>query len=329
MNVERIFGILFVLLIASCVSSNRYEEALAEKRGLEDRVIQLEKSQREFDRLKDDFSKLQEQNNSLKNELESCQKKYDNLNKARRDLQEVYDKIVEQNKQLLETSSTEKRELLEELSDKRSQLDKREKELNETRRELIAKENQIGEMMAGIREREARISKLNDRLDAMDASMESTFKSIEKSLVNFNEDEFSVRRENGRVYISLSQQLLFAKGSSQINDRGRSALKQLASSMKEMKDLSFTVEGHTDSDGSVERNWELSTERATEVVLYLQENGVDPTQMVASGRALYQPVAPNTTAENKQLNRRTEIIINPNLEEVFDVLQSPKVPQTE
>jgi chemotaxis protein MotB len=329
MFMERFFVILFAMLIGSCVSSNRYEEALAEKRGLEDSVLQLEKSQQEFDLLKNNYAELQEQNASLKNELESCQKKYDNLNKARRDLQEVYDKIVEQNNQLLETSSSEKRELLEELSDKRTQLDKREKELNETRRELIAKENQIGEMMAGIREREARISKLNARLDAMNASMESTFNSIEKALVNFNEDEFSVRRENGRVYISLSQQLLFAKGSSQINDRGRSALKQLALSMKEMKDLSFTVEGHTDSDGSVERNWELSTERATEVVQYLQENGVDPTQMVASGRALYQPMAPNTSAENKQLNRRTEIIINPNLEEVFDVLQSPKKPQTE
>jgi chemotaxis protein MotB len=99
--------------------------------------------------------------------------------------------------------------------------------------------------------------------------------------------------------------------------------------MTEMKDLSFTVEGHTDNDGSIARNWELSTERATEVVLYLQEHGVNPEDMIASGRAFYQPVAPNTNAENKKLNRRTEIIINPDLEQVYQLLKSPKVPQTE
>lgn len=318
-----------IMTLTSCVSSNRYEEALAEKRGLEDRVMQLEKSQKEFDRLKKDFASLNDQNASLNDELETCKKKYDNLNKARKDLQEVYDKIVEQNKQLLETSSSEKRDLLEELNDKRNMLDERERELNNTRREILQKENEMNEVLARLRDKEERIESLNQRLDEMNGTMSTTLSSIEDALTNFGDDEFSVRQENGRVYISLSQQLLFEKGSSKINPRGQSALKQLAKSMKGMKDLSFSVEGHTDSDGSVERNWELSAERATEVVLFLQKNGVDPNKMIASGRALYQPVAPNTSTENKALNRRTEIIINPNLEQIFKLLQSPKESQTE
>ncbi len=329
MQINRIFLFLVLVGLTSCVSSNRYEEALSEKRGLQDRVSKLEKSQQEFDRLKGDYASLSEQNSNLKEELAQCQSKYNNLNQARKDLQEVYDKIVEQNNQLLETSSSEKRDLLEELNDKRNMLDQREKELNETRREILAKEREMDEVLDRLREKENRIETLNTRLESMDASMESTLKSIEKALTSFEDDEFSVRQENGRVYISLSQKLLFEKGSSTINPRGKSALEQLAKSMTEMKDLSFTVEGHTDSDGGIERNWELSTERATEVVLYLQDHGVNPNDMVASGRAFYQPVAPNTTPENKSLNRRTEIIINPNLEEVYELLQSPKAPETE
>jgi chemotaxis protein MotB len=329
MYIYKLFLLVGLFSMVSCVSSNRYEEALAEKRGLEERVMQLEKTQKEFDRLKSDYASLNEQNASLKDELERCQTKYSNMNQARKDLQEVYDKIVAQNKQLLETSSSEKRDLLEELNDKRNMLDQRESELNKTRREILEKENQLGEMMASLRDKEARIEKLNERLDEMNSTMGETLKSIEKALTSFGKDEFSVRQENGRVYISLSQKLLFEKGSSKINPRGQSALEQLAKSMKEMNDLSFTVEGHTDSDGSVERNWELSTERATEVVLYLQKEGVDPNDMVASGRALYQPVAPNTDEDNKRLNRRTEIIINPDLEEIFELLQSPKQSETE
>ncbi|SRR6056297_149033 len=329
MQVYKLFFLLVILSLVSCVSSNRYEEALAEKRGLEERVSQLEKTQKEFERLKSDYMSLNEQNSNLKDELESCQTKYKNMNQARKDLQEVYDKIVAQNKQLLETSSSEKRDLLEELNDKRTMLDQRESELNKTRREILEQENKMGEMMARLREKEARIEKLNERLDEMNSTMEKTLGSIEKALTNFGKDEFSVRQENGRVYISLSQQLLFEKGSSKINPRGQSALEQLAKSMKEMNDLSFTVEGHTDSDGSVERNWELSTERATEVVLFLQKKGVNPNDMIASGRALYQPVAPNTDEDNKRLNRRTEIIINPNLEQIFELLKSPEVSETE
>jgi chemotaxis protein MotB len=329
MNIKTIWILLVAVFITSCVSSNRYEEALAEKKQLEEEVLRLEKIENQYADLKSETKNLKSDCERVREELEVSQRKYENMNAARKDLQEVYDKIVQQNKDLLQTSSSEKKELLEELSRKREEMDRREKDLNQMENELAKKEDRMEEMESKLAKKEDRINELDLQLQSMNASMRSTLGKIENALIDFKKDELTVRQENGRVYVSLSQELLFEKGSSTIGARGKEALKQLAQSLKDMNDLSFTVEGHTDSDGSVERNWELSTERATEVVLFLQENGVNPERMIASGKAFYQPVAPNTDEKNKRLNRRTEIIINPNLEQVFDLLRSPKEPQTE
>ncbi len=317
------------MLLASCVSSNRYEETLAEKKQLEEELLRLEKIENQYAQLKKENEELASDYERVREELATSQRKYENMNAARKDLQEVYDKIVQQNKDLLQTSSSEKKELLEELSRKREEMDKREKDLNRLEKELEEKESRMKDMQSNLAKKEDRINELDRQLQSMNSSMRSTLNKIEGALVDFKKEELTVRQENGRVYVSLSQELLFEKGSSTIGSRGKEALKQLAQSLKDMNDLSFTVEGHTDSDGSVKRNWELSTERATEVVLFLQENGVNPERMIASGKAFYQPVAPNTDEKNKRLNRRTEIIINPNLEQVFDLLRSPKESQTE
>jgi chemotaxis protein MotB len=329
-NSPRIWVFIFgICLLGSCVPSRKYDEVVAEKRMMQDEIDRLEKLEKDYYALEKDHNKLQEAYTTLEEELASCRKEYENLNNARKDLEEVYDKIVLQNKQLLETTSKEKKDLLDELARKREELDRRERNLQELESTLETKSDDIEALQEDLEDREERIARLSKELNAMNDALKNTLQSIKNALVDFDESELSVRQENGKVYVSLSQQLLFEKGSSQIGSRGREALANLAEALTKMQDLSITVEGHTDSDGSVERNWELSTERATEVVLFLQDAGLNPERMIASGRAFYQPVAPNTSEENKSLNRRTEIIINPDLEAVYNMIDNPRETVTE
>lgn len=330
MNVQQIIiGIFCMSILTSCIPARKYDEAVAEKKMMQDEVNRLEKVEEQYYALEKEHQKLEDAYATVEEELESCQKKYDNLNKARKDLEEVYDKIVLQNKQLLETTSEEKKDLLDELARKSEELDKREKSLKELESTIEKKSEDAEELRESLKEREVHINKLTSELNAMNNALENTMQSIKNALVDFDDTELSVKQENGKVYVTLSQQLLFEKGSSNIGQRGKEALANLAEALSNMEDLSITVEGHTDSDGSVERNWQLSTERATEVVMYLQDNGVEPKRMIAAGKAFYQPVAPNNSEANKSLNRRTEIIINPDLEAVYQMIGSPTKTATE
>lgn len=320
---------LAISILSSCIPARKYDEVVAEKKMLQDEVTRLEKVEKSYYELEKEMEKLKDAYATAQEELETCQRKYENMNKARKELQEVYDKIVLQNQQLLQTSSEEKKELIEELGRKKEELDKREASLRELEGTLVEKSADVEALRESLKEREAAIEELSTELNAMNSALESTLKAIQGALVDFDKSELSVQIKNGKVYVSLSQQLLFEKGSSQIGSRGKEALSNLAEALKNMDDQGITVEGHTDSDGSVERNWELSTNRATEVVLYLQRAGVDPERMLAAGKAFYQPIAPNTSEANKALNRRTEIIINPDLEAVYQMIGKPVKADTE
>jgi chemotaxis protein MotB len=113
---------------------------------------------------------------------------------------------------------------------------------------------------------------------------------------------------------------LFASGSKTINTQGRQAIKQLAGVLNVNPDINITVEGHTDTDGEAAFNWDLSVGRATTIVKELTTNGVAPERVIAAGRGEYFPVAPNTTAQGKAQNRRTEIILTPKLDVLYDLL---------
>src|SRR5699024_8631452 len=127
-------------------------------------------------------------------------------------------------------------------------------------------------------------------------------------------------QKNGKVYVSLSQNLLFATGSDRLDPKGVDAIKKLAEVLKNHEKIDIVVEGHTDDVGSVNRNWQLSTERALSVLKVLQDNQVNPDRLTASGRAFYAPVAPNDSDNNRALNRRTEIILSPDLSNLFKLV---------
>ena len=138
--------------------------------------------------------------------------------------------------------------------------------------------------------------------------------------MGFTDSDLTISEKNGKIYVSLSQNLLFASGSDKIDWKGKKAIIQVAQVLNSNQDILVNVEGHTDSDGNPNSNWDLSVRRATAVVKVLTGQGVDAKRVTASGRAFYDPIAPNNSAANKAKNRRTEIILSPKLDLLYDII---------
>ncbi|MDZ4756833.1 MAG: flagellar motor protein MotB [Bacteroidota bacterium] len=149
-------------------------------------------------------------------------------------------------------------------------------------------------------------------------------KTVADALVGFTPEELSIEIRDGNIYVSLQEKLLFKSGSDKVSANGKGALQKLATVLNSNPDINVDIQGHTDSvpiKGTFVDNWALSVARATSIVRILTlENGVNPRSIVASGRGEFIPVATNLTADGRASNRRTEIILSPNLTELFKLL---------
>ena len=140
--------------------------------------------------------------------------------------------------------------------------------------------------------------------------------------------DLAVEMKNGKVYVSLEEQLLFKSGSTVVDPKGVSAIKKLAEVLAVNPDINIMVEGHTDdvpyiSSTSIQDNWDLSVKRATAIVRILMENSrIEGSRIIASGRSKYQPVIDSKAPDARKKNRRTEIILTPKLDELFQILES-------
>ncbi len=153
--------------------------------------------------------------------------------------------------------------------------------------------------------------------------------NLKKSLADVNDSDVQIEVKKGVVYISISDKMLFQSGSSMINTSAQNVLAKVAKVLNDHKDLDILVEGHTDnvpiSTDDIKDNWDLSAKRATAVVRTLQNKyKVDPSRLTAGGRSEYSPKTSNATADGKKLNRRTEIIILPKLDQFFQMLAPGK-----
>ena len=172
-----------------------------------------------------------------------------------------------------------------------------------------------------------RLTEMRSLLDQQRMALENIRKKMTDALVGFNSNELSIFAKNGKVYVSLQENLLFPSGSAVVNPKGKEALGKLAQVLNTNPDISVLIEGHTDSipiKGRYEDNWALSTARSTAIVRLLTNTyKVDPTRVTASGRSKYEPVDTNETPEGRQHNRRTEIILAPRLDELMRLIEQP------
>ena len=154
--------------------------------------------------------------------------------------------------------------------------------------------------------------------------------NLKGAIGNIEDEDINIKVDKGVVYIDISDKLLFKSGSYTITDRAKEVLGKVALVLKNQPDIEFMVEGHTDNvpfrgNAVLVDNWDLSVKRATTVVRLLQkEYGMDPMKMAAAGRGEYHPVGANDTNEGKALNRRTRIVILPQLDQFFKLLEPQK-----
>ena len=178
-----------------------------------------------------------------------------------------------------------------------------------------------------LNERERTINELQQMINAQNEKVRKLLSSVKDALLGFSSDELTVREKDGKVYVAMSDKLLFQSGSARLDKRGEEALGKLAEVLNKQTDIDVFIEGHTDNKPintvQFKDNWDLSVIRATSVVRILIKNyGVNPLQIQPSGRGEYMPVDDNETAEGRSKNRRTEIIMAPKLDKLFQMLQT-------
>jgi len=170
-----------------------------------------------------------------------------------------------------------------------------------------------------------RLKNLQDIILSQKDIMTNLQNAIADALMNYNTDDLSVYIKDGNLYVSLAEKLLFKSGSDVVNPLGKEALKSLANVLNKTNDITVMIEGHTDNvpikTKQFEDNWDLSTARATSVVRILTTDyGFDPGRIIASGRGKFYPVKANETDEGRAANRRTEVILSPDLKELYALM---------
>jgi chemotaxis protein MotB len=184
----------------------------------------------------------------------------------------------------------------------------------------------IKKSLENLSSKDAYIKDLQVAMQRKDSLNLALVMNLKGALKDVNDEDINIKVEGSAVFISISDKMLFKSGSYQISPRASEVLGKVADVIKAQPDVSFMVEGHTDnkkiSTGFIKDNWDLSVMRSTAVVRMLhQKYGVDPARMIAAGRSEYITVSPNDTPEGRSLNRRTRIVILPQLDQFFKLLE--------
>lgn len=175
-------------------------------------------------------------------------------------------------------------------------------------------------------ERERRLAELQGIINRQDSLLNALNDAVKKALLAFKSDEISVEMKNGKVYVSMSDKLLFKSGSAAVEEKGLDAIRTLGDVLNKNPDIDVLIEGHTDNipikTAKYEDNWALSADRALSIVRLLSnEHKVNPKRLEAAGRAEFYPKASNETSEGRAKNRRTEIILSPKLDELYKMIE--------
>jgi len=192
-----------------------------------------------------------------------------------------------------------------------------------------AQAESIKKSMDNIGAKDAYITDLQRSISRKDSLNMALVMNLKSALNDINDTDIEIKVEKSAVFISISDKLLFRSGSFELGDKAMTVLGKVAQVLNSKPEIEFLVEGHTDNvpikNACIVDNWDLSTKRATAVVRVLQSQyKIDPRRMTAGGRSEYLPVAANTDADSKSLNRRTRIVILPQLDQFFKLLEKPQ-----
>ncbi|MDC0584474.1 OmpA family protein [Bacteroidales bacterium] len=242
-------------------------------------------------------------------------------------LQNRYNELKSAQESLVRGNADETSRLLSELQNSQESLHLQEDKLRSLEKTLNERQANLKELTDELETRNERLIELENILSRKDSAVLQLKNKVTKALLGFENEGLQVNIKNGKVYVSLDEKLLFKTGSYNVDDRGAKALKKLGKVLEQNKDINVTIEGHTDDvpyNGSVILdNWDLSVHRATSIVrIIINNSNVDKSRFIVSGRGEYQPIDKSKTPEARRKNRRTEIILTPKLDELFQILDN-------
>jgi chemotaxis protein MotB len=277
---------------------------------LETKLASLEK---EMSAVRQDISKVKSERDKAVEDYNRLSTKYSELQSAQEDL--------------IRGNVKETQKLLTELQAAQENLQKKEDLLRQLEQTLDSKKASLDELTFELEKRNARMIELEKILDAQKKIVQDLKDKVSEALLGFENNGLTVSMKNGKVYVSLEEKLLFKSASWDIDANGRSALKKLAGVLEKNPDIQITIEGHTDNvpynpgSSQLKDNWDLSVKRATTVVRVLLEGSkIDAKRLTASGRSEYLPVDERNTQDARQKNRRTEIVLTPDLTELYRLI---------
>ena len=286
------FPALAALLLTSCVSSKKYKKSQSDYATLQTKHVQLET---EFQTLRtnctNEKADLTRKNEALQNDIANLNRQVDNLKQ----------------------NNTQALKQLEDMS-----------VISSTQAESIKKS------LDNIGAKDTYIQTLQQQMAHKDSLNMALVMNLKGAVGSLDDKDINIKVDKGVVYIDISDKLLFKSGKYVVTDQASTVLGKVAAVLQNQPDIEFMVEGHTDNvpykgNATLVDNWDLSVKRATAVVRILQNKyGLDPAKMSAAGRSEYKPVTGNTSAEGKAANRRTRIVILPQLDQFFKLLEPKK-----
>lgn len=280
--------VLCAFLLFGCVSSKKFKKSQADYAALQ--------------------TKYNELDNTYNKAVADCNNDKAELNRQKSEMQANINDLTRQN-DFLKQNNTQALKQLEDLS-----------VISASQAESIKKS------MDNIGAKDAYIQTLQQQMAKKDSLNMALVMNLKGAIGNLDDEDINIKVDKGVVFIDISDKLLFKSGKYQVTKEAMTVLGKVATVLKNQPDIEFMVEGHTDNvpyrSGVLLDNWDLSVKRATAVVRILQnEYGLDPSKIAAAGRGEYLPIADNSTKEGKAANRRTRIVILPQLDQFFKLLE--------
>lgn len=327
-----ISAVILLLFAASCVPTQKYREMENKKMDLNQERDDLFASNERLTvdnlEMKSKITAIEADLEEIETEQEAVQEEYDKLKGVYDDLSRRYDDLRQSQDALLKGHNRETKRLLTELQSAQQDLIDKEDRLRELEDNATQKMVDLEQLRAELEARNQRLIEVESVMNAKDAQMRALKEAITAALYGFEKEGLSVYTKNGMLYVSMDEKLLFQTGSIEVDPRGVEALKTLAGVLENNRDIKINVEGHTDdvpvrANASYADNWDLSVKRATSIVrIILDNSSIDPRRLTASGRGEFLPIDNTGTAITRQKNRRTEIILTPRLDELYNLLES-------
>jgi chemotaxis protein MotB len=326
-----LIAFISVLFVISCVPVKKYRELQntsrqnlidrddfkaenltlsMQNREIEARIAALEK---DMSRSRQDLALAEIERNKAKEDLNIINERYNNLQNAQEDL--------------IRGNVSETKKLLTDLQAAQENLRQKEDIMRQLEQSMDVKKVSLDELTLELEKKNSRLAELEKILDSQKKLVSDLKNKVSEALLGFENNGLTVTNRNGKVYVSLDEKLLFKSASWDIDANGRSALRKLAGVLEKNPNIQVTIEGHTDNvpynpgSGQLRDNWDLSVKRATTVIRVLLEGSkINPGRLTASGRSEYFPVEAGDTPDARQKNRRTEIILTPDLSELYTLI---------